>query len=97
MTGQSDVLCKITTKVIVLVGDPRHCSGVCLCKLYIYSEVIIMWSFLCLVVFVAGSLQLIKEYRELNEFKRDEQTFNEYKDKESDYLESKIENNDFDW
>ena len=48
-----------------------------------------MWSFLCFVVFVAGSLQLIKEYRELNEFKRDEQTFNEYKDKESDYLESK--------
>lgn len=56
-----------------------------------------MWSFLCLVVFVAGSLQLIKEYGELNEFKRDEQTFNEYKDKESEYLESKIENNDFDW
>lgn len=56
-----------------------------------------MWSFLCLLVFVTGSLQLVKEYRELNEFKRDEQTFNEYKDKESDYLENKIENNDFDW
>ena len=56
-----------------------------------------MWSFLYFVVFVAGSLQLIKEYRELNEFKRDEQTFNEYKDRESDYLENKIQSDDFDW
>lgn len=56
-----------------------------------------MWSFLSLLVFVVGSLQLIKEYRELNEFKRDEQTFNEYKNKESDYLENKIQSDDFDW
>ena len=57
-----------------------------------------MWSFLCIVTFVVGSLQLIKEYRELLEFKRDETSFNEYKNKESDYLEQCISsNNEFDW
>ena len=57
-----------------------------------------MWSFLCIVTFVIGSLQLIKEYRELLEFKRDETSFNEYKNKESDYLEQCISsNNEFDW
>ena len=35
----------------------------------------------CAIVFVLGSLQLIKEYREFNEFKRDEESFNEYKNK----------------
>ena len=61
-------------------------------------EVIFMWSFLCIVTFVIGSLQLIKEYRELLEFKRDETSFNEYKNKESDYLEQCISsNNEFDW
>ena len=38
------------------------------------------------IAFMVGSLQLIKEYREFNEFKRDEESFNEYKNKESDYL-----------
>lgn len=57
-----------------------------------------MWSFLCIVTFVVGSLQLIKEYRELLEFKRDETSFNEYKNKESDYLEQCIDSsNEFDW
>lgn len=57
-----------------------------------------MWSFLCIVTFVIGSLQLIKEYRELLEFKRDETSFNEYKNKESDYLEQCIDSsNEFDW
>lgn len=57
-----------------------------------------MWSFLCIVTFVIGSLQLIKEYRELLEFKRDETSFNEYKNKESDYLEQCISSsNEFDW
>ena len=37
LAGQSDVLCKITIKVIVLLGDPRDCSGVFLCRLYIYK------------------------------------------------------------
>ena len=37
-----------------------------------------------MIVFMVGSLQLIKEYREFNEFKRDETTFNEYKNKEED-------------
>lgn len=49
------------------------------------------------LVFMVGSLQLIKEYRELLEFKRDEQSFNEYKNKEEDYLENKIQSDDFDW
>ena len=49
------------------------------------------------IVFVIGSLQLIKEYREFNEFKRDEEFFNEYKNKERDYLESKFESDNFDW
>lgn len=49
------------------------------------------------VVFMVGSLQLIKEYRELLEFKRDEQSFNEYKNKEEEYLENKIQSDDFDW
>ena len=52
---------------------------------------------ICMIVFVLGSLQLIKEYRECNEFKRDEESFNEYKNKESEYLESKIKGDDFDW
>lgn len=52
---------------------------------------------ICMIVFMVGSLQLIKEYRELNEFKRDETTFNEYKNRESDYLEDKIQSDDFDW
>ena len=54
-------------------------------------------SIVCLVIFMVGSLQLIKEYREFCEFKRDEELFNEYKNKESDYLEQKIEGDDFDW
>ena len=53
--------------------------------------------FLFFVVFMVGSLQLIKEYRELLEFKRDEQSFNEYKNKEEEYLENKIQSDDFDW
>lgn len=52
---------------------------------------------LCMIVFVVGSLQLIKEYREFCEFKRDETTFNEYKNKEEEYLENKIQSDDFDW
>ena len=36
-------------------------------------------SLVYLIVFMLGSLQLIKEYREFNEFKRDEESFNEYK------------------
>lgn len=54
-------------------------------------------SIVCLVIFMIGSLQLIKEYREFCEFKRDEESFNEYKNKESEYLEQKIEGDDFDW
>lgn len=49
------------------------------------------------IAFMFGSLQLIKEYREFNEFKRDEATFNEYKNKEEGYLENKVQSNDFDW
>ena len=49
------------------------------------------------IVFMVGSLQLIKEYREFNDFKRDETTFNEYKNKEDGYLEDKIQSDDFDW
>lgn len=52
---------------------------------------------LCMIVFMIGSLQLIKEYREFNEFKRDETTFNEYKNKEEEYLEDKIQGDNFDW
>lgn len=52
---------------------------------------------LLFIVFVIGSLQLIKEYREFNEFKRDETTFNEYKNKEEEYLEDKVQGDDFDW
>ena len=52
---------------------------------------------ICMIVFVLGSLQLIKEYREFCEFKRDEESFNEYKNKESEYLEQKIKGDDFDW
>lgn len=52
---------------------------------------------ICMIVFMIGSLQLIKEYREFCEFKRDEESFNEYKNKERDYLESKIESDDFNW
>lgn len=54
-------------------------------------------TFIFFVVFMVGSLQLIKEYRELLEFKRDEQSFNEYKNKEEEYLENKIQSDDFDW
>lgn len=49
------------------------------------------------ILFMVGSLQLIKEYRELLEFKRDETMFNEYKNKEEEYLEDKVQGNDFDW
>ena len=52
---------------------------------------------LCMIVFIVGSLQLIKEYREFNEFKRDETTFNEYKNKEEEYVVNKVQGDDFDW
>lgn len=52
---------------------------------------------ICMIVFMIGSLQLIKEYREFCEFKRDEESFSEYKNKERDYLEQKIKGDDFDW
>ena len=49
----------------------------------IFKELVHM-SIVCLVIFMIGSLQLIKEYREFCEFKRDEESFNEYKNKESE-------------
>lgn len=56
-----------------------------------------MLNIIFFAIFIVGSLQLIKEYREFAEFKRDEESFNEYKNKESEYLESKIKGDDFDW
>ncbi len=54
-------------------------------------------NFIFFVAFMIGSLRLIKEYREFCEFMRDEESFNEYKNKESEYLEQKIKGDDFDW
>ena len=54
-------------------------------------------TFVFFIAFMFGSLQLIKEYREFSEFKRDETTFNEYKNKEEEYLENKVQSDDFDW
>lgn len=56
-----------------------------------------MISLLCFIVFCVGSLSLVKEYRQLLEFKRDETTFNEYKNKEREELEEIYKANDFDW
>ena len=40
-----------------------------------------MWTFLMFIVFVAGTVQILREYRFVLEFKKEERIFDEYKKK----------------
>lgn len=49
------------------------------------------------LIFVLGSCQLFKEYHYLLDYKRDERTFNEYRERSREQLEEICEGNDFDF
>lgn len=40
-----------------------------------------MWTFLMFLVFVVGTVQILREYRFVLEFKKEERIFDEYKKK----------------
>lgn len=40
-----------------------------------------MWTFLMFIVFVVGTVQILREYRFVLEFKKEERIFDEYKKK----------------
>lgn len=40
-----------------------------------------MWTFLMFIVFVFGTVQILREYRFVLEFKKEERIFDEYKKK----------------
>ena len=40
-----------------------------------------MWTFLMFIVFVVGTVQILREYRFVLEFKKEERLFDEYKKK----------------
>lgn len=56
-----------------------------------------MLGFLTLVVFVIGSCQLFREYHYLLDYKRDERTFNEYRERSREELEKIYKADDFDF
>lgn len=45
-----------------------------------------MWIFLMFIVFVVGTIQILREYRFVLEFKKEERLFDEYKKKSTDEL-----------
>lgn len=49
------------------------------------------------IVFVIGSCQLFKEYHYLLDYKRDERTFNEYRERSREELEDIYKNDHFDF
>lgn len=56
-----------------------------------------MISLLSLLIFVFGSVQLFKEYHYLLDYKRDERTFNEYRERSKDDLEEIYKADTFDF
>lgn len=45
-----------------------------------------MWTFLMFIVFVVGTVQILREYRFVLEFKKEERIFDEYKKKSASEL-----------
>ncbi len=45
-----------------------------------------MWTFLMFIVFVVGTVQILREYRFVLEFKKEERLFDEYKKKSTSEL-----------
>lgn len=45
-----------------------------------------MWTFLMFIVFVVGTVQILREYRFVLEFKKEERLFDEYKKKSTNEL-----------
>lgn len=45
-----------------------------------------MWTFLMFIIFVVGTIQILREYRFVLEFKKEERLFDEYKKKSTDEL-----------
>lgn len=56
-----------------------------------------MVSVIALAVFVAGSVQLFREYHYLLDYKRDERLFNEYKERSREELEEIYKSDEFDF
>lgn len=56
-----------------------------------------MIALIALIVFVAGSCQLFREYHYLLDYKRDERTFNEYRERSKEELEDIYKNDHFDF
>lgn len=68
-----------------------------LASLKMMSEVLYMISLIALIVFTLGSVQLFKEYHYLLDYKRDERTFNEYRERSKDELEEIYKADTFDF
>lgn len=68
-----------------------------LALLKMMSEVLYMISLIALIVFTLGSVQLFKEYHYLLDYKRDERTFNEYRERSKDELEEIYKADTFDF
>lgn len=56
-----------------------------------------MIALIALIVFVFGSCQLFKEYHYLLDYKRDERTFNEYRERSKEELEEIYKDDHFDF
>ena len=56
-----------------------------------------MVALIALIVFVAGSCQLIKEYQYLLDYNREERTFNEYRERSKEELENIYQDDHFDF
>lgn len=56
-----------------------------------------MISLLCFLAFICGSIQLFKEYHYLLDYKREERTFNEYKERSREELEEICRSDEFDF